>query len=114
MPSHDEFETFARKKGLPIAFARLLVDAGFSLPNEDREENYSDWMVHHYDEVRHLAGLEPLPPLTGVIGKARDDLQVFNVLVTIMDFTTSRSTNPGIKEAWVKMKRELEAHLDGH
>jgi hypothetical protein len=115
MPTDQEFEKFANALGVPKAFVRLLVDAGFPLEDGKlNEKNYADWLIEHYPDVRRLAGLEPLPPIDGVTGMARANLQIHNVLRTVMDFLASRSTRPEIKQAWEERRRQLEAELDGH
>jgi hypothetical protein len=89
--SMEELSRFAQ---LSRAFIQLCVDAGCPLDHGRLSQaRLLNWLAENYARVRALCGLPELAPIEGVPEPAYSDLQMANLMLTLLQFAESRSTN---------------------
>lgn len=88
--SPDKLSRFAQ---LSHAFIRVCIDAGCPL-DEGRlsQAQLLNWLSDHYTGVRALAGLPELAPIDGVSETTYFELQMANMMTTMLEFARSRAT----------------------
>jgi hypothetical protein len=89
--SVEELSSFAQ---LSRAFIQLCVDAGCPLEHGRLSQALLlNWLAENYTQVRALCGLPALASIEGVPEPAYTDLQMANLMLTMLQFAESRSTS---------------------
>ena len=92
-----------------LAFIRLCLENGCPAPGGKLSHaRLMDWLRYNYPQVRAACGLGALAPIEGVPFEALGALQVVNCLLTVLEFSESRSCDPTQKKALRRMIREVE------
>ncbi len=92
---------------------RLCVDLG--CPTTDGKLSQStllEWLFQHYEDVRIAAGLKPMVPIDGVEGEARLKLMMGNAMITLLEFSESRSSNRSEKRQIRRVRNLVERTLE--
>lgn len=95
------------------AFIRLCVECG--CPTKQgllSQAMLLDWLFDHYAAVRQASGLAPFASVEGVAGELQPKLRMANAILTILEFSESRSSNAEEKEQLKWIRRTIEASLD--
>src|SRR3954464_15272261 len=95
------------------AFVRLCVDCG--CPTEQgllSQARLLDWLFDNYADVRPASGLAPFAPVEGVSEDLQPKLRMANAILTILEFSESRSSNPEEKQQLKWIRRTIDASLD--
>ncbi len=91
------------------AFIRLCLENGCPAPGGKLSHaRLMDWLRYNYPQIRSASGLAPLAPIEGVPFEALGALQLANSLLTLLEFSESRSCDPVQKKALRKMIRQIE------
>ncbi|HEX8313151.1 MAG TPA: hypothetical protein VF614_17635 [Chthoniobacteraceae bacterium] len=86
----DELSRFAQ---LSRAFVQVCLDAGCELTDgKISQAMLLNWLAENYVAVRKLAGLPELASIEGVEEPAYTDLQMANMMLTMLEFARSRAT----------------------
>src|SRR4051794_36635476 len=95
------------------AFVRLCVDCGCATEQGLLSQAMLlDWLFDHYADVRHVSGLAPFAPVDGVSEELQPKLRMANAILTILEFSQSRSSNPEEKQQLKWIRRTIDASLD--
>jgi hypothetical protein len=95
------------------AFIRLCLDCGCATEQGLLSQAMLlDWLFDHYADVRHASGLLPFAPVEGVSGELQPKLRMANAILTILEFSASRSSNPDEKQQLNWIRRTIDASLD--
>jgi hypothetical protein len=95
------------------AFIRLCVDCGCATEQGLLSQAMLlDWLFDHYADVRHASGLAEFAPVEGVSDEFQPKLRMANAILTILEFSESRSSNPEEKEQLRWIRRTIDASLD--
>jgi hypothetical protein len=88
------------------AFVRLCLDAGCPTRNGLLSAaELMSWLFDHFEEVRALAGLPPVPSVEDLTIEATQRLRLANALFTLLEYSRSRAT------CW-KKKRQFRLALE--
>jgi hypothetical protein len=102
-------DDLSRHARLSRAFIRLCIDAG--CPRHETRLTHAmllDWLSANYVEVRALAGLRQVASIDGLPARSQRDLRRANMMLTILEFSESRSSNPSEKAQLRKMQHLVE------
>ena len=67
-----------------------------------------DWLCSHYPEIRETAGLRVLPSVEDVPAVIRQKLQAANTMLTMLEYTESRCSDPVTKARLRSMQDLVE------
>ncbi|MDB6150799.1 MAG: hypothetical protein JWQ44_2247 [Chthoniobacter sp.] len=84
-------EELSRYACVSRAFIRLCIMSG--CPTSAARLSQAaliEWLGRNYPKVRALAGLRRLASIQGVTPKARQDLQVANTMITMLEYAETR------------------------
>lgn len=76
------------------SFVRLCFDAG--CPQAGKHASVASvlvWLFEHYEDLRALAGLCALAPVDGLPADTVSRLRMANALLTILEYTRSRTSD---------------------
>ena len=95
------------------AFIRLCLGCGCATEHGLLSQAMLlDWLFDHYADVRDASGLVPFAPVEGVAGELQPKLRMANAILTILEFSESRSSDPEEKEQLRWIRRTIDASLD--
>ena len=95
------------------AFIRLCIDCGCATEQGLLSQaKLLDWLFDHYAAVRHASGLVPFAALEGVAEELQRKLRMANAILTILEYSESRSSNPEEKQQLQWIRRTIDASLD--
>jgi hypothetical protein len=95
------------------AFVRLCIDCGCATEQGLLSQAMLlDWLFDHYADVRHASGLRPFGPVEDVSGALQPKLRMANAILTILEFSESRSSNAEEKQQLHWIRRTIDASLD--
>ena len=95
------------------AFVRLCMDCGCATDHGLLSQAMLlDWLFDHYADVRLASGLAPFAPVEGVAEELQRKLRMANAILTILEFSESRSSNPEEKQQLQWIRRTIDASLD--
>ena len=98
---------------ISLAFIRLCIECGCATEQGLLSQaTLLDWLFDHYPEVRHASGLSALAPVDGVDGDLQPKLRMANAILTILEFSESRSSQPEEKQQLRWIRTTIEASLD--
>ena len=101
-------EDLAVVAAVPVAFIRLAINCG--CPSEDGCLSHLTlvcWLSHHYPRVREAAALQPLPRIQVTNERERLQLQLRNMLLTMVDYSESRCSDRATKRALREWSRRI-------
>jgi hypothetical protein len=94
-------------------FIRHCIELGCPAPEQRlSQEILLNWLVGNYAQVRVWAGLPELPSIEGVMGRAASRLKLANAVVTLLDYSESRSSDPTEKQQIRGMRDLVERALE--
>jgi hypothetical protein len=98
----------AMQMRLSRGFIQLCFDAG--CPRDRRNDSISGvgllhWLFDYYEEVRALAGMRPLAPVSGLKPHTLERLRMANAITTLLEYARTRATD------W-RQKRQLRQALE--
>ncbi|HEX8294748.1 MAG TPA: hypothetical protein VF593_00475 [Chthoniobacteraceae bacterium] len=102
-------EDLSQHACLSRAFIRLCLDHG--CPAQDglvSQAAMVDWLCSHYPEIRETAGLRVLPSVEDVPAVIRQKLQAANTMLTMLEYTESRCSDPVTKARLRSMQDLVE------
>lgn len=95
------------------AFIRLCIEQGCPTQNERLSQAMLlEWLFESYDFVRARAGLAPMAPVEGVDPEMLAKLKMGNSLLTLLEFSETRSTNEDEKRRIRNVYRMVSYALD--
>lgn len=106
-------EDLSKRAQISRAMVRLCVDLG--CPTSEGKLSQSmllEWLFQRYEDVRTAAGLKPMVPIDGVEGEARLKLMMGNAMITLLEFSESRSTNRNEKRQIRRVRQLVERTLE--
>jgi hypothetical protein len=95
------------------AFIRLCICLG--CPTEKNllsQAMLLDWLFENFEAVRRRCGLEPMAPLDGMKGEMLLKLKMGNALLTLLEFSATRSSNPEEKRRIGHVRKMVALSLD--
>lgn len=101
-------EELADQLGICRAFVHLVVEAG--CPVEDgllTREMLFRWLHEYSDQVRRMAGLPDLPPVSDCSITKAGELQETRAILTMLDFMHARACTEKTRD----LCEELAVHL---
>ncbi len=103
----------SRRARVSQAFVRHCIDLGCPAPEHRlSQEILLNWLVIHYPLVRERAGLPELASIDGVAGPSLSRLKLANAVVTLLDYSASRSSDCEEKKQIHVMRSFLERALE--
>ena len=98
---------------LPASFVRYAISAGCpTVEGRLSCGTLMNWLTENYNKIRAAAGMTLLPEPEGLDTRAAARVQVVQAIVTISEFSASRTSNLAMREAHTDISRELLATLD--
>jgi len=91
------------------AFVKVCLASG--CPLEDGRLSHAqliEWLRKNYGHVREMVGLAPLAPIDGVDADALNALGLANSLVTLLEFSISRSSDAAQRRELRRVLRYVE------
>lgn len=103
----------SRQLRVSRAFVELCLVSGCPLV-EGRQSAAAllYWLFEHYPEVREAAGMGVLAPVDGVEGEAAVRLKMGNGLLTLLEYSHMRASDPGTKSSLREISVRVERLLD--
>lgn len=103
----------SRRARVSQGFVRHCIDLGCPAPEQRlSQEILLNWLVMNYTRVRAGAGLPELASIEGVTGRALSRLRLANAVVTLLDYSESRSSAPDEKQQIKGMRVMVERALE--
>jgi hypothetical protein len=91
------------------AFIRLCIENGCPAPGGKLSHaRLMDWLRYNYPQIRVASGLAPLAPIDGVPFESLGALQLANSLLTLLEYSESRSCDPRQKRVLRRVILEVE------
>ena len=106
-------EELSKRAQISCAMVRLCVTLG--CPTSEGKLSQSmllEWLFQHYEHVRAASGLRPMVPIDGVEGEARLKLMMGNAMITLLEFSESRSTSRSEKRQIRRVRQLVERTLE--
>jgi len=100
---------FAETFGYPPALVRLAIDCGLKCPGgRITGLSFCRWFTAHYNDIRECAGLPLLEmPTKGLTANERRQITICNVLMTLADYSASRTSSLEYREEWTRVSEEV-------
>ncbi|RYD70159.1 MAG: hypothetical protein EOP84_27175 [Verrucomicrobiaceae bacterium] len=108
--SVEDLSTYAQ---VSRAFVRLCVALG--CPTSEGQLSQSmllEWLFKHYEQVRETTGMKPMLPIDGVAGQAQVKLMMGNAVITLLEFSESRSSDRIERRQIRQVRKLVERTLD--
>lgn len=103
----------SRRARVSQGFVRHCIALGCPAPEQRlSQEVLLNWLVSNYSHVREQAGLPMLASIDGVDGRALARLKLANAVVTLLDYSESRSSVPAEKQQIRGMRELVEQTLE--
>lgn len=103
-------EELSKRSQVSRGFVRLCIALG--CPTSDEKLSQSmllDWLFQNYERVREEAGMKPLVSIEGVTGEARLKLMMGNAMITLLEYSESRSSNR-VEKRQIRRVRQMVEH----
>jgi hypothetical protein len=95
------------------AFIRMCVDAGCATrKGKLSAASVLRWLFEHYNQVRELAGFPTLASVEGIAAEVAARLKMGNAVITLLEFSESRASDPEEKWQLRVIRRGVERSLD--
>ena len=103
-------EGLADSIGVSRAFVQLVIDAGCPVrgPLVVRDMLF-DWLSIHSDQVRKMAGLPCIPPISDCSITRMEDIQEVRAMLTMLDFMHARACSRETRDLCEKLAKHLLA-----
>jgi len=106
-------EELSREGRISCAFIRLCVAAGCPVSGGRLSlAALLEWLFDHYAIVRETAGLDRLADVSGVPEAAQTQLRMGNGMMTLLEFSETRASNPEDKRQLRAVRSCVEQALD--
>ncbi len=103
----------SRHARVSLAFIRLCLARGCpAIEGRLSQAMLLEWLFQNYESVRTGAGLRTLAAVEGLPAEIMLKLRVANGLLTLLEFSEMKSSNPREKQRLSHIRRMLELSLD--
>lgn len=109
--SIEELSSYAQ---VSCAFVRLCISLGCPTREEGKlsQSMLLEWIFKHYEQLREATGMKPMVSIEGVEGQARLKLMMGNAVITLLEFSESRSSCRIEKRQIRQVRKMVERTLD--
>ncbi len=108
--SIEELSVYAQ---ISRSLVRLCISLG--CPTRDGKLSQSmllEWLFRNHEKVREAAGLRPMVPIDGVSGDARTKLMMGCAMITLLEYSESRSSSRLEKRQLRRVRKMVEGTLE--